>query len=163
MPFKTPTPFVDVVPAVRVGFTNIDEQSTEMPIGATKRSYAYSNNGKMITNAKFASKQNNEAYSKCADLTGPCSKIYLTFYRHGRRNRSVLAPFSLQARIYASWKLDALYELNHGLRCSVAKQRLPSWLLLRCHNGGEQRHREGTRNRPRKLHWILQERGSLRT
>ena len=25
MPFKTPTPFVDVVPAVRVGFTNIDE------------------------------------------------------------------------------------------------------------------------------------------
>lgn len=51
LPYKTPTPFVDVVPAVRVGFANFSEQKLEMPIGATKRSYAYSSTGKIISNA----------------------------------------------------------------------------------------------------------------
>ena len=54
--YRTPTPFVDVVPSIRVGFTNFNEQSLEMPIGATKRSYAYSSTGKLITNAKYNSK-----------------------------------------------------------------------------------------------------------
>ena len=64
LPYRTPTPFVDVVPSLRVGLTNFTEQSLEMPIGATKRSYAYSSKGKLITNAKFNSKQSNEPYSK---------------------------------------------------------------------------------------------------
>ena len=64
MPYKTPTPFVDVVPSVRVGLSNFAEQSIEMPAGATKRSYAYSSTGKMITNSKYNSKQSNEPYSK---------------------------------------------------------------------------------------------------
>lgn len=61
----TPTPFVDVVPAIRVGLTNFGEQSLEMPLGATMRSYAYSSTGKLITNSKFSSKLSNEPYSKC--------------------------------------------------------------------------------------------------
>ena len=66
--YRTPTPFVDVVPAVRVGLSNFAEQSLEMPIGATKRSYAYSSTGKMIHNAKFSSKRSNEPYSKCKPI-----------------------------------------------------------------------------------------------
>ena len=61
---KTPTPFIDVVPSVRVGFTNYREQSLEMPIGVTSRSYAYSSTGKMISNAKFNSKKSNDTFSK---------------------------------------------------------------------------------------------------
>ena len=57
---KTPTPFIDVVPSVRVGFTNYREQSLEMPIGVTNRSYAYSSAGKMISNAKYNSKKNKD-------------------------------------------------------------------------------------------------------
>jgi len=59
LPYKTPTPFVDVVPAVRVGLTNFEEQSLELPIGVTRRSYAYSSTGKLITSAKFNSKKSN--------------------------------------------------------------------------------------------------------
>ena len=64
LPYRTPTPFVDVQPSVRVGFTNFNEQSLEMPIGVTKRSYAYSSNGKIVTNAKYSSRKNNEPFSK---------------------------------------------------------------------------------------------------
>ena len=64
LPYRTPTPFVDVIPSVRVGLTNFAEQSLEMPIGSTKRSYAYSSTSKLITNAKFNSNQSNETFSK---------------------------------------------------------------------------------------------------
>ena len=64
LPYRTPTPFVDIQPSVRVGFTNFSEQSLEMPIGVTKRSYAYSSNGKIVTNAKYSSKKSNESFSK---------------------------------------------------------------------------------------------------
>mmetsp|Transcript_31492 Transcript_31492/g.41696 ORF Transcript_31492/g.41696 Transcript_31492/m.41696 type:complete len:87 (-) Transcript_31492:710-970(-) len=33
LPYRTPTPFIDVTPAVRVGLANFSEQSLEMPIG----------------------------------------------------------------------------------------------------------------------------------
>ena len=72
---KTPTPFIDVVPSVRVGFTNYREQSLEMPIGVTNRSYAYSSTGKMITNAKYSSKKSNEPFN-----TGDVIGIYLHLY-----------------------------------------------------------------------------------
>ena len=62
--YKTPTPFVDVVPAIRVGLTNFDEQSLELPLGASKRSYAYSSTGKLITNAKTNSKKTLTPFSK---------------------------------------------------------------------------------------------------
>lgn len=38
---QIPTPFLDVTPAVRIGFTNFNEQNVELPIGCKKRSYAY--------------------------------------------------------------------------------------------------------------------------
>ena len=59
---KTPVPFVGVQPAVRVGFANFEEQGLELPLGATKRSYTYSSNGRMITNSSYDSKRNNEPY-----------------------------------------------------------------------------------------------------
>lgn len=43
-----------------------------MPIGATKRSYAYSSTGKMISNAKFSRKKNNEPFN-----TGDVIGVYL--------------------------------------------------------------------------------------
>ena len=75
LPYRTPTPFVDVLPSVRVGMTNFAEQSLEMPIGATKRSYAYSSTGKMTTNAKYNSKESNEVYN-----TGDVIGVYLHLY-----------------------------------------------------------------------------------
>ena len=75
LPYRTPTPFVDVVPSVRVGMTNFAEQSLEMPLGATKRSYAYSSTGKMISNAKYNSKQSNEPFNQ-GDIIG----VYLHLY-----------------------------------------------------------------------------------
>ena len=39
---KVPLPFVGVTPSVRIGFTTMEEQNLEMPIGTHKRSYAYS-------------------------------------------------------------------------------------------------------------------------
>ena len=55
-------PFVGVQPAVRVGFANFEEQGLELPLGATKRSYTYSSNGRMITNSSYDTKRNNEPY-----------------------------------------------------------------------------------------------------
>ena len=59
---KTPTPFVGVKPALRVGFANFEEQGLELPLGTTERSYTYSSNGRMITNSSYDSKKNNEPY-----------------------------------------------------------------------------------------------------
>ncbi len=38
---KRPLPFVDVQPAIRVGLTVLKEQNLDMPMGTTKRSYAF--------------------------------------------------------------------------------------------------------------------------
>ena len=65
LPFKTPIPFLNVQPSLRVGLTNFAEQSIEMPIGVSRRSYAYSSSGKVVTNAKFSSKKTNDPYGKC--------------------------------------------------------------------------------------------------
>ena len=43
---KTPLPYLDVQPAIRVGFSVFKEQNLEMPIGSSKRSYAYNSNGR---------------------------------------------------------------------------------------------------------------------
>lgn len=64
LPFKTPVPFLNVQPSLRVGLTNFAEQSVELPIGVSKRSYAYANTGKIITNAKSSSKVTNAPYGK---------------------------------------------------------------------------------------------------
>ena len=62
LPPKIPVPFIGVKPAIRVGFTNFEEQGLELPLGVTKRSYTYASNGRMITNAKYRSEKNNEPY-----------------------------------------------------------------------------------------------------
>jgi hypothetical protein len=61
LPAKTPLPFVNIKPAVRVGFCNVDIQDIEMPLGSNKVSYCYSSNGKLITNSK-SSKETYETY-----------------------------------------------------------------------------------------------------
>ncbi len=50
---KTPLPFVGVQPAIRVGFTVLEDQNLEMPLGATARSYAFNSIGRLITNALY--------------------------------------------------------------------------------------------------------------
>ena len=59
---KLPHPFINVESALRVGLANFEEQDLETPLGATKRSYTYSSNGKMITNSTFDRSKNNEPY-----------------------------------------------------------------------------------------------------
>ena len=55
LPHKTPLPFAKIQPALRVGFCNFEEQNLELPLGTTRRSYAYCSNGRMVSNAKYKS------------------------------------------------------------------------------------------------------------
>lgn len=58
LPPKTPLPFVNIKPGVRVGLCNVDVQNTDKPLGSNKISYGYSNTGKLI-NDSLPKMQNN--------------------------------------------------------------------------------------------------------
>lgn len=51
MPPKTPLPFVNVKPAVRVGLCSVEAQDGDKPIGSNQLSYAYGSTGKLTTNS----------------------------------------------------------------------------------------------------------------
>lgn len=60
-----PLPFAGVSPAIRIGFSCLDDQDLELPIGSHARSFAYtSNSGKVISNAKTSSMRVNEPFGK---------------------------------------------------------------------------------------------------
>lgn len=63
LPPKTPLPFVNVKPAVRVGLCNLEAQDCDKPLGSNPLSYAYASTGKLITGCKC--EQNlNKTYCK---------------------------------------------------------------------------------------------------
>lgn len=55
LPPKTPLPYINVKPGVRVGICNVDIQDTDKPLGSNSISYAYSSTGKMINNSQVQS------------------------------------------------------------------------------------------------------------
>lgn len=57
-----PLPFLNVTPALRIGFACEEDQNKELPLGSNMRSYCYASTGKIITNAK-AAKTMNESFS----------------------------------------------------------------------------------------------------
>jgi hypothetical protein len=59
---QTPLPFLNVYPALRVGFACLDDQELELPLGTHARSYCYSSSGKVINNAKSSSLRINESF-----------------------------------------------------------------------------------------------------
>ena len=62
---KTPLPFLNIKPAMRVGVCQIDVQDVNKPFGSNILSYAYSNTGKLIRDGKADGKRANDPYSKC--------------------------------------------------------------------------------------------------
>lgn len=60
LPPKTPLPFVNIKPAVRVGICNLDIQNVDKPLGSNLVSYSYASTGKLVHNAQ--SKVSNCAY-----------------------------------------------------------------------------------------------------
>lgn len=62
---QMPLPFSGVYPAIRVGFSCLDDQDLELPMGSHARSYAYtSSSGKAISNAKTSIKRINELFGR---------------------------------------------------------------------------------------------------
>ena len=64
LPPKTPLPFVNVKPAVRVGVCNLEAQDADKPLGSNKLSYAYSSTGQMINNCRADQKNFNDTFCK---------------------------------------------------------------------------------------------------
>ena len=60
MPPKTPLPFVNIKPAMRVGLCNVDIQNVDKPLGSNEVSYTYSSTGKLVNNGQ--SKMLNSSY-----------------------------------------------------------------------------------------------------
>ena len=56
LPAKTPLPFINIKPAIRIGLCNVDIQDIEKPLGSNKVSYCYSSNGKLVTDSKSRKK-----------------------------------------------------------------------------------------------------------
>ena len=55
LPPKTPLPYINVKPGVRVGICNVDIQDIDKPLGSNPISYAYSSTGKMVSNNRVQS------------------------------------------------------------------------------------------------------------
>jgi hypothetical protein len=51
LPPKTPLPFLNIKPAVRVGICNLDIQHVDKPLGSNLVSYAYASTGKLVNNS----------------------------------------------------------------------------------------------------------------
>ena len=62
LPPLTPLPFLNVQPALRIGFACLDDQDLELPLGIHPRSYAYSSSGKVLNSAKSSSARVNESF-----------------------------------------------------------------------------------------------------
>ena len=63
MPPKTPLPFVNVKPAVRVGICSPEWQDCDKPLGSNPLSFCYSSTGKLVTDSKTCQNE-NETYRK---------------------------------------------------------------------------------------------------
>jgi len=59
---KTPLPYVNIKPAIRVGVCQVDIQDVDKPLGSNKISYGYASTGKLVNNSK--GKTYNQVYSK---------------------------------------------------------------------------------------------------
>ena len=71
LPPKTPLPYLNIKPAVRVGVCQMDIQHVEKPLGSNRLSYSYSSSGKLANSSKSVAQ--NEDYCKFNDQL----RIYL--------------------------------------------------------------------------------------